>query len=153
MRIRTIVCTSLGVLVLGFADGCGSLRNEEFKLVRWPDGDNDRYAIEISRDKGSEVVIPDVRALQTTTRFISGNAYWKYMDGFYSTSDGTIMTNEFWFVLDKGKGYPTCYAIISTNRESWIAWCISHNAPTNIIEIKAFVVSRSSSGGGGMPTL
>ena len=151
--MRTIVSAALAVLVLGFAAGCGSLRNEEFKLVRWPDGENDRYAIEIPRAKGSVVVIPDVRALQTATQFVSGNAYWKYMDGFYSTPDGSVMTNEFWFVLDKGKPFPKCYAIVSTNKESWIAWCISHNAPTNIMEIKAFVGSRSPSGGGGVPPL
>ncbi len=153
MRIRTIVSAVLAVLVLALALGCGRLKKNEYKLVRWPDGENDRYAIEIPRSKGSDVVIPDVRALQTANQFVSGKAYWKHLDGFYSTPSGLLTTNEFWFVLDKRKAYPKCYATISTNKESWIAWCISHSVPTNIVEIKEFVRSRSPSGGGGVSPL
>jgi len=153
MRMRTTVSVVTAVLFLWIPLGCGNLPKKEYKLIRWPDGTNDRYAIEVARHKGSDVVIPDVRTLQTTEQFVSGNAYWKYIDGFYSTTKGAPITNEFWFVLDKRKSYPNCYATISTNRESWIAWCASHNAPTNIVDIKEFVASRSGSRGGGAPQL
>lgn len=151
--MRTIVSAVLVILVLVLSLGCGSLKKVEYKLVRWTDGENDRYAIEIPRQKGSDVVIPDVRALQATNQFVSGNAYWKYIDGFYSTPSGSLTTNEFWFVLDKRKPYPMCFATIATNKESWIAWCVSHNAPTNIVGIREFVTSQTPLGGGGMPPL
>ena len=153
MRIQAIASTILATVCLAAPLGCGSLAREEYKLIRWPDGTNDRYAIEIPRQKGSDVVIPDVRALQTSSQFVSGNAYWKYIDGFYSTPSGSLTTNEFWFVLDKRKPYPGCYATISTNKQSWVAWCLSHNVATNIVDIGGFVSSRTSPGGGGAPSL
>jgi hypothetical protein len=153
MRIQTIASTIFSTVCLIIPLGCGSSAKEEYKLVRWPDGTNDRYAIEISRQKGSDVVIPDVRALQTNNQFVSGNAYWKYIDGFYMTPNGAFTTNEFWFVLDKHKTYPKCYVIISTNKPSWIAWCLFHNVPTNIVEIAGFVTLRTSPEGGGTPSL
>jgi hypothetical protein len=91
--------------------------------------------------------------LQTTEKFVSGSAYWKYIDGFYSTAKGAPITNEFWFVLDKHKPYPKCIATVSTNKESWIAWCASQGAPTNTLDVGEFVVSRSHSEGGGPPRL
>lgn len=153
MGVRPIVSAVLAFLVLALALGCGSLKKDEYKLVRWPDGENDRYAIELARPKVSYVVIPDVRALQTANHFIVGKAYWKYLDGFFTNPRGLPITNEVWFVLDKRKSYPKCYAFLSTKKESWIAWCISHNVPTNIVEIEEFVSSRLPLGGGGVPPL
>ena len=153
MRRQAIVFVVTAILFLWVHLGCGNFTKEGYRLIRWPDGTNDLYAIEIARHKGSDVVIPDVRALQTTEQFVSGNAYWKYIDGFYRTSNGLLITNEFWFVLDKHKPYPKCYAAISTNKESWIAWCACHNVPTSIVDTKEFVTSRSVSGGGGAPHL
>ena len=138
--MQTKVFAAVAVLLSAFALGCG---NKEYQLVRWPDGENDRHAIEIRGNRGSVVVIPDVRVLQTANQFLSGNAYWNYKDVSYSTPNGSLMTNEFRFVLDKRAPYPKCYAMISTNKELWIAWCISHKAPTNIVEIKEFVDSRT----------
>jgi hypothetical protein len=153
MRVRTTVSVVTAILFLWILlVGCVGSSEKEYKLIRWPDGANDRYGIEVARQKGSDVVIPDVRSLQTTEQFVSGNAYWRYIDGFYSTAKGAPITNEFWFVLDKNKTYPKCL-VISTNKESWIAWCASHNAPTNLVAVKEFVISRSSPKGGGAPKL
>lgn len=153
MRIQTIVVGIMAIPLLWVPLGCSDLTKHQYKLVRWPDGSNDRYAIEIARQSGSDVVIPDVRGLQTTGQFVSGNAYWRYINGFYGGSDGSLLTNEFWFVLDKHKSYPKCYANTSAKKESWIAWCASHNVSTNIVDISAFVTSRTVSGGGGAPEL
>ena len=71
MRIQTIASAVLVTLCLAIPLGCGSLTKEQYKLIRWPDGTNDRYAIEIPRQKGSDVVIPDVRALQTNSQFVA----------------------------------------------------------------------------------
>jgi len=152
-RTHSILFVITAVPFLWVPLGCGNLTNEEYKLIRWPEGTNDRYAVEIARRKGGDVVIPDVRALQITNEFVSGNAYWKYIDGFYTTSNGSLITNEFWFVLDKHKSYPKCYVTTSTNKESWIAWCASHNVSTNIVEIKEFLASRAVSGRGAAPQL
>jgi hypothetical protein len=152
-RGQTIALAIFATVCLAIPQGCGRLANQEWKLVRWPDKANDRYAIEITRAEGSDVVIPDVRALQANSQFVSGKAYWKYINGFYKTSSGSFYTNEFWFVLDKHKPYPKCYATISTNKGSWVMWCHSHNAPTNIVEIGEFITSRSSPEGGGAPLL
>ena len=147
MRIRTIVSAVLAVLVLALALGCGRLKKNEYKLVRWPDGENDRYAIEIPRSKGSDVVIPAVRALQTANQFVSGKAYWKHLDGFYSTPSGLLTTNEFGSYWTSVKPIQSATPPFPPTR-SLIAWCISHSVPTNIVEIKEFVGSRSPSGGG-----
>jgi hypothetical protein len=153
MHIPMILFRAFIALMMTFAPGCSRSRTDEYKLTRWPDGMIDRYAIEFPQLKESHVVFPDVRALQTVKHFVLGRGYWKYLDDSYPNANGSLITNEFWFVLDKRMSYPKCYATISTNKEFWIAWCISHNVPTNIVEIEEFVRLRSASGGGGMPPL
>jgi hypothetical protein len=153
MHVRTIVSAVVAFLLLTLALVYGRHRKDAYTLVRWPDGENDRYAIEVARPKVSYVVIPDVRAVQTANHFIVGKAYWKYLDGFFTKPSGLPITNEVWFVLDKRKSYPKCYAFLSTKKESWIAWCISHNVTTNIVDIEQFVSLRSCLGGGGVPPL
>jgi hypothetical protein len=154
MHIKKNASVMFATVCLAALLGCHIWEKEDYKLIRWGDGTNDCYAIEISHEKkGSDVVIPDVWAFQTNSQFISGNAYWKHVNGFYSTPDGSLNTNEFWFVLDKRKPYPKCYATVSTNKQSWVSWCLSHNAPTNIVDITEFISVRTSRGGGGAPSL
>jgi len=153
MHVRTIVSAVVAFFLVAVALVCGRLKKNEYTLANWPDGENERYAIEVVRPRISYVVIPDVRALQTANHFIVGKAYWKYLDGFFTNPSGLPITNEVWFVLDKRKSYPKCYAFLSTKKESWIAWCISHNVTTNIVDIEQFVSLRSSLGGGGVPAL
>jgi RHS repeat-associated protein len=153
MNVRTIVSAVVAFFLVAVALVCGRLKKNEYTLANWPDGENERYAIEVARPKVSYVVIPDVRALQTENHLIVGKAYWKYLDGFFTNPSGLPITNEVWFVLDKHKSYPKCYAFLSTKKESWIAWCISHNVTTNIVDIEQFVSLRSCLGGGGVPPL
>jgi len=55
MYIQKTAFTILATMCLIALVGCGSLAQEEYKLIRWPDGTNDCYAIEIPRQKGSDV--------------------------------------------------------------------------------------------------
>ena len=98
--------------------GCG----QNHELVRWHDGTNDCYAVEVRRGKENLVLIPDVRYIQTTDRFVTGKAYWRYIEGFQRTREGNLLTNEFWFALDKHKDQPKCYVCITTNATAWLSW-------------------------------
>ncbi len=55
-----------------------------------------------------------------------GRADWKYLEGFRQTDEGHAFTNEFWFALDKDEDRPRCYALITTNEQTWAAWCRRH---------------------------
>ncbi|NGO39657.1 hypothetical protein G4L39_09655 [Limisphaera ngatamarikiensis] len=153
MQVRPIVSAFVAFILVALALVPGRLGKDKYNLVNWPDGEHDRYAIEVVRPRISYVVIPDVKALQTANHFIVGKAHWKYLDGFFTNSSGVPITNEVWFVLDKRKRYPKCYAFLSIEKGSWIAYCISNNVPTNIVEVEEFISSRSSLRGGGVPPL
>lgn len=114
-------------------------RPKGLALVRWTDESNDAYAIEIAHGDGHAVVIPRVRAIQTTERFILGRADWKYHDGYPTNSSGVLITNEFWFALDKARAYPKLYALISTNEQRWIDWCVHRNVGTNLLQVGEFL--------------
>lgn len=115
--------------------GCGNPKHE---LVRWPDGTNDCYAIEAESGRGHIVLIPDVRFLQKNDRFITGRGYWRYMEGFNHKVNGKLFTNEFWFVLDKNRRFRKCDAYISMDVNSWMSFCFTKGAPTNIVEVNGF---------------
>ncbi|MCF7669661.1 MAG: hypothetical protein K9N48_07790 [Verrucomicrobia bacterium] len=133
--------------------GCGDVSKEEYRLVSWPEGTNDNYAIEISHNNVSDVAIPDVQRLLISSQYVIGCAYWKYINGYYKMPYGLVNTNEFWFVLDKSKRYPKCYTYISTNKESWLIWCVSNNVPTNTINIDKYIKLNTSPSGGGAPKI
>jgi hypothetical protein len=151
--MRPAILLILTSLLLPFLQGCDILKSREYTLEKWNDGTNEYYAIENPQARESFVVIPDVRAIQKNDRFISGNAYWNYIGGTHSSSGIVPFTNEFWFVLDKSKTFPKCYVFISRTNEQWIHWCMSHDVPTNLMEIKEFVDSISPEGGGHRPPL
>lgn len=133
----------------GLILGCGDSIRNDYKLVRWPDGLINRQAIELVQGRGTIVVIPDVRALQASGPLVSGIADWKYLDGFYRSAAGALLTNDFWFVLDTRKSYPKCLRIW-TKEELWAAWCASHGAPTNTISTEEFITTQSSKAGGAL---
>jgi len=49
-----------------------------------------------------------------------------YMEGFQRDKDGHLLTNAFWFVVDKTKRYPKCYAVLSPTHGDWESWCRSN---------------------------
>ena len=148
-RMRSIPFFIPVIASLWLTLGCGDSIRKDYKLVRWPDGSINRHAIEVVQGRGTIVVIPDVRALQVSGRIVSGIADWKYLDGFYRSADGALLTNDFWFVLDTRKSYPKCLRIW-TKEELWAAWCASNGAPTNTVSAEEFITNQSSKGGGAL---
>jgi hypothetical protein len=152
-RITFVVHAFLAALLLF---GCGQ-DGRKHALVRWPDGTNSRYDIEAKEGNADNVLVPDVRFIQTNERFIVGRAYWKYMatsqpstgqllTEFWRTTDGRPLTNEFWFALDKYKEAPKCYLLVTTNATSWIKWCNTNKVSTNLVEVSQFQASAAQSG-------
>jgi hypothetical protein len=152
-RITFMVHTILTALLLF---GCGQNREKD-ALTQWPDGTNSRYDIEAKNGNAHDVLVPDVRFIQTNERFIMGRAYWRYMATyqpspgpalveFWRTPDGRLLTNEFWFALDRYKDIPKCYLLVTTNTASWIKWCNTNNVSTTLMEISQFRASTRRSG-------
>ena len=145
---------SLPLLAILVMTGCGQ-KDKNHALVRWPDGTNDCYAIEVERGKGHLVIIPDVRFIRTSEQFVIGKADWKYLDGFWQTQEGRPLTNEYWFALDKHKDHPKCYALITTNEQAWAAWCKRYKISTNLQQVAQFLEAAHSAPSyhGGSPPL
>ncbi len=152
-RITLLVYAFLTAVLLF---GCGQVGQKD-ALVQWPDGTNSRYGIEAKQGDGHNVLIPDVRFIQTNERFIVGRAYWRYLATsqttpgplvaeFLRTPDGRLLTNEIWFALDKHKDTPKCYLLVTTNATSWIQWCNTNKVSTNLVEISQFQTSAAQSG-------
>jgi len=164
-RIIFVVHAFIAALLLF---GCGQDGNKD-ELIQWPDGTNNRYDIEAKEGSGHIVLIPDVRFIQTNERFIVGRAYWRYMASkasphpstgqielssvkfpfpteFWRTPDGRLLTNEFWFALDKYKNAPKCYLLVTTNATSWVKWCSTNKVSTNLVEVSQFQSSALQSG-------
>ena len=123
--------------------GC-TQRNHSLNLVRWLDGTNHAYGIEVAYGDGHAVVIPDVLSIQTTERFVIGKAEWKYIEGFWKSSTGAPITNSFWFALDKEAVYPKCYASVTTNEQMWSTWCTAHHVSTELLRVGEFVRSAQT---------
>jgi len=132
-----------GLLLSVFLIGC-FCHPAKYELVRrWHDGTNDVYDIEVEvrhwfDGVGHQIFIPDVRFVQKNERFISGRAFWRYPDRTYGGTDGKPDTNEFWFVLDKCKKSPKCYVFLSTNYNSWVAFCATNKVPTNLLDVNQY---------------
>ena len=130
-------------LLLLLTQGGGKFSERELVLERWVSETNQGYALEMRGPEGSDVLIPDVRTLAADKRFVTGAAYWRYLDGFYEASD----TNKFWFVVDKQKLYPATTIVATTNLHDWISWCSSNNAPTNLQSVPEFIDGQPESEG------
>jgi hypothetical protein len=143
----------LAPFVMCLLVGC-SRPDSSMRLVGWPNGTHDAYDIEVPFGEvhfslppqmpvrwvhGQAVVIPDVLSIHTTERFVIGKADWKYIGGYWKSSTGGAITNEFWFALDKRSAYPKCYALITTNAQQWIAWCASHAVSSKLLGVNRFV--------------
>lgn len=152
--MRTYVLISFALVLILTSVGCGQ-RNQNHKLVRWPDGTNDSYAIEAEDGPGHVVIIPNVRSVQSNGRYLIGRADWKYLSGFPTNQDGRLLTNEFLFVVDKHKDFPKCYMLITTNQFRWNSWCATNNISTNLQQVGRFVESVQSAPSyhGGSPRL
>lgn len=164
MQFCNRLLTGLAMLGMAGVVGCDSSAGHKFELANWSDGPTVRYAIEFRKGNGADVLIPDVRALQADDRFVSGVAYWNYIDGLNMPSNGLLGTNRFWFVIDKqkerehrltGKLWSVVnkqnlrydrFMAVTTNEQSWMAWSRSNSAPTNLVETAEFLAARRSSG-------
>lgn len=154
LRHKMIRCLALLITVALVLAGCGQ-KDKNHVLVRWPDGTNNCYAIEAERGKGSLVIIPDVRFIQTSEQFVIGRADWKYLEGFQQRGEERPLTNEFWFALDKHEDYPKCYVLITTNEQVWAAWCMRSKVSTNLQQVGQFLqaIQSAPSYQGGNPRL
>jgi len=146
LPVNTLFCerrdmkTILILLPILLLCGCG--KKYEFSTIF---GSSGRFhSIELKHRKGSTVVFPDIHHIHNGPRFITGLGSARYLDDEYlfGASDDPI-TNQLWFIVDKKKGFPECFACLTTNREAWLAECNRLAVTTNLLDVQTFMKQSS----------
>jgi hypothetical protein len=150
MKHSGFTCTTILCVAIAFS-GCKRKGIHEF--VAWPDpwpnGTNEFYAIEVEYGQSHVVLVPTVHEIQTNSRFIGGIGSWRYLEGYKRKSDGTLLTNRFWFVVDKKCNGIRRSLYVAMRPGDWTAWCNKHDAPTNLVDAYRFVAEAPWYNGGG----